>query len=371
MPGWQAHLAAVQTQNADANAAPRNLKIAGQTAEITISGLLTKRPSFIAWLLGIGGTTYRDIASAFGAAVADPGVKQIVFDIDSPGGQMDGYFELVDILMAGSAKPMSVLASNAMSAAYGLATAIGKIEARSAGSRFGSVGVAVDLHLDPNAIEIASTAAPLKRPDPKTEAGIAAIRAELDQLHGLFAAGIAKGRGVTVATVNSEFGRGGTFLAKEAQARGMIDSIRAGALRAIPKRATATGEKPMKFEEFAAAHPDEARRGTEAAHAAGVKTERERATAHLQLAEKSGQWGLAVAAVKDGKSVDGVTAFEHFEAKSKATANAGKIDERQTASDEVAGKLDGTSGSESGASGAEAKDKQFLAAYAAHRGSAA
>ena len=64
-------------------------------------------------------------------------------------------------------------------------------------------------------MQIASSAAPNKRPDVSTPAGQAVVRAELDDLHALFAERIAKGRShatgktYTVAQINSDFGAGG------------------------------------------------------------------------------------------------------------------------------------------------------------------
>jgi ClpP class serine protease len=202
----------------------------GATAEIRIEGLLTERPSFLAMLLGMGGTTYRDIRAALSSAASDPTVERVRLDIASPGGNITGLFELLGMLEVFS-KPITVRASLAASAAFAIAAASGgRIEAVTKASSFGSIGVAAVLYRDEHVIDIASTDAPNKRPDPTTEQGKSVIRAELDALHTLFVETIARGRtragsATTPSQVNADFGRGGMLLAGEAKKRGMIDRI--------------------------------------------------------------------------------------------------------------------------------------------------
>src|SRR5690606_9578304 len=77
---------------AAADGRPRNLKVAGDVAEISIKGVLTEKLDFILWLFGIDNTSYEQINSALAVASADPTVKRIVLNIDSPGGQVKGLF---------------------------------------------------------------------------------------------------------------------------------------------------------------------------------------------------------------------------------------------------------------------------------------
>ncbi len=284
---------------------PRNMTVSGPVAQINVEGTLTKNPDFLAMWFGGGNTTYKSITSALAIANADPAIKSITMFVDSPGGTVDGLFAALDAVAA-SPKPVNVRAARAQSAAFGLAAAAtGKIEAENEASPFGSVGVATAYLLDEDVVQLTSTEAPDKRPDLRTEEGKATVIKELDAIHDLFVGRIAKGRGLSVATVNETFGRGATLLAKEAKARGMIDKI-ASAPRAVtsgPRTAADNTEKRiMKWEDYAAAHPDQVAIGTKAAREAGVSEERERVQTHLTYGEECGALPDAIKAIKEGTS---------------------------------------------------------------------
>lgn len=219
------------------------LVVAGDVGEIAIVGLLTARPSFVAWLLGVGNTVYSDVQAALAQAAADPTIKRVVLAVNSPGGQVDGLFDCLAALESFT-KPISTRASFAASAAYAIASLGGKITATGPAATFGSIGVAASFTVDPSQVDITSTAAPNKRPDVSTPEGQAVVRAELDDLHALFADAIARGRGTTVARVNAEFGRGGVVLAAEAKKRGMVDAIaKTGSSSSSGARAAAPGSQ--------------------------------------------------------------------------------------------------------------------------------
>ena len=106
--------------------------------------LLNKFPyKFGSWVTG-----YTYIERAFERGMEDPEVHTLAFDIDSPGGEVAGNFELVEKIAA-EKEGKTVLAfanDHAYSAAYSLATAADSITmARSGG--VGSVGV-VTAHMD-------------------------------------------------------------------------------------------------------------------------------------------------------------------------------------------------------------------------------
>lgn len=300
---------------------PRNLQIFGDTAEIAIDGVLTEKPDCFALLFGSGNTTYSSIRKALAQADGDPNVKNIVLNISSPGGHVTGLFETFAALEA-VRKPMSVRASQATSAAYGIAAIAGPIKATTPAAEFGSIGVAVRLFLDEDVVDVASTKAPRKRPDYSTEEGIAVIREELDAFHELFVDAIARGRDTKAATVNEEFGRGGVLLAKQARERGMIDSIAAQPRRARaekraetqddaepipapPMTASADGgatEKPMDIKELKEKHPELYATVLGEGQAQGVASERKRVLAHLKLGEKTGAMALATKSIASGAS---------------------------------------------------------------------
>jgi ClpP class serine protease len=303
--------------------APRNMKVAGNVAEISIDGVLTEKPDFLAWLFGGANTSYESIRAALASAQADASIKEIVLNVNSPGGNVNGLFETLAAIES-TTKPMRVRASQAASAAYAIAASAGKIEAVGPASSFGSIGVATSIYVDDQVVDIASTEAPNKRPDVTTDEGKAVIQAELDAIHELFADAIARGRAaatgnedIDVEFVNANFGRGGSLLAAEAKKRKMIDSYPKPASRAARgKNATAVTDGgqdtvsenkeiiPMNLETLKTQHPEvyaaAFAQGEAAGVTAGAAQERDRVSAHLTMGEASGDMKTALAAIADG-----------------------------------------------------------------------
>lgn len=325
-----------------ASSDPENYAVVGSVAQICIEGVLSEEPDFWAWLMGCDGTTYKDIRDAFALAAADPLVKSIVVDVCSPGGYADGLFETLASIEA-FAKPGTVQASEACSAAYALAAMAGPITPKGPASCFGSIGVAMDFRFsaDIEYVSLTSTEAPNKRPDPRTAEGKAIIVANLDATHELFVDAIARGRSkatgkdFTVDRVNADFGRGGTLLADAAKAAGLIDK----APQRAPKRTGASAESGAIGDEIPApdasvetknlpapvadAQPQsppcsagqESKKVTKMTKkellaqfpethaellADGATAERDRVEAHLAMGEASGDMKLAVASIIAG-----------------------------------------------------------------------
>lgn len=331
-------VAAFEARTQASGGAPKNYAVEGDVARVTVSGPLTKAPDFWSWLLGLGGTTYGDIQASLAMADQDARAKTIELYVDSPGGQVDGLFETIGAIRA-TKKPIKVRANLAASAAYALAASAGPIEAVSPAAMFGSIGVVATFQTRTDVVDITSTEAPNKRPDVRTEEGRAVIREQLDAIHGLFVDAIAKGRGVSAKTVNASFGRGGTFLAAEAKERGMVDAI-VDLPKARPRNQLAAEiggageqENHMDLKTLKAQHPDLA----EALRAEGVASERERVTAHLILADASGDTATAIEAIKAGSPVDQLVQAKHLAAAIKAR----DVSTRQSESDAAAAALDG------------------------------
>lgn len=275
---------------------PRNLKIAGNTAEIRVEGALTRKFDLFLWWFGMEQTTYDSITAALAIAEANPDVSDIVLFIDSPGGEVAGMFETMEAIEAAQ-KPVTVRASLAASAAYGLASMADSIVATGPSATFGSVGVVASYLLQDDVVDITSTEAPDKRPDLSTKEGQAVVRKHLDDIHALFAQNIARGRGTTEAKVNKNFGRGAVMLADEALKRGLIDSLPQTQAAATTTRAGAQQPKEtrMTLDELRAQHP------TLVAEVEAA--ERRRCLDHLQLGEAAGIPDKALEAIKSGETV--------------------------------------------------------------------
>jgi capsid assembly protease len=209
----------------------RSVLIRDGTAIIPLYGPITARSDLFSFFFG--GTSLSDLAKDFQTALDDDQVKAILFDVDSPGGVALGPSEMADaIFKARGKKPIwSYVGRNCSSAAYWIASATEKIIANPS-ALLGSIGVVTTIpvqeHPDSEGyknIEIVSSNAKQKRPDPRTEEGIAEIKRELNDLESQFIESIAKYRNVSVNTVKNDFGQGGVMIGKNAVASGMADSL--------------------------------------------------------------------------------------------------------------------------------------------------
>lgn len=115
-------------------------------AVLEIFGALAHRTAMQANSTYVQG--YESIAYTFEAAMADPSVRALVLEIDSPGGEVAGAFQLAEqIHAARGRKPIVAIASDcACSAAYLIASAADSISVTRTGV-VGSIGV-VTCHAD-------------------------------------------------------------------------------------------------------------------------------------------------------------------------------------------------------------------------------
>lgn len=206
------------------------------TAVIPVQGPISRRADFFSMLFGIQSATTSSIANALRAALADPGVGQIVMHVDSPGGETDGITELAaEIYEARGRKPITAFVDGmAASAAYWVASQADHVIVTPSGS-VGSIGVFA-LHLDrskelaeagivPTFIQAGKFKTEESPMQPLTEDARASVQARVDAFYAMFTKDVARGRGVPVETVRSQFGEGRMVLAKDAVTRGMADVV--------------------------------------------------------------------------------------------------------------------------------------------------
>ncbi|SDZ20090.1 protein C . Serine peptidase. MEROPS family S49 [Lysobacter sp. yr284] len=201
-------------------------------AVIPIHGTLVQRTAGLEALSGL--TSYQVIAQQFDAALADPVVRGIVLDIDSPGGEAAGVFDLADkIHAARQTKPVWAAANDAaFSAAYALASAATRIfVTRTAG--VGSIGV-IALHVDQSrrdanaGMSYTPILAGARKNDgspyqPLTPEARAAIQTEVDRLYELFVLTVAEQRGAAADAVRAT--EAGLFFGQDALDAGLADRI--------------------------------------------------------------------------------------------------------------------------------------------------
>lgn len=179
-------------------------------------------------------TGYDGIAFKVGWALADPDVKGILLDIDSPGGMVDGCAACGDVIArAAKVKPVwAALSDTAYSAAFWLGSHATRILVPRTGG-IGSVGV-VTMHVDcSRALDewgytITVIHAGAHKADghpyaPLPDPVLADITADLEMLRGQFAGAVAAGRGMDLGAVLATEAR--CLLAEEGVSVGFADEI--------------------------------------------------------------------------------------------------------------------------------------------------
>lgn len=155
-----------------------------------------------------GMTGYDGLTVKHREAMADPDVLGILYDIESPGGEVAGLFDFVDLVFesrdANGGKPIWAVASEeAFSAAYAIASAADFVFLPRTG-QMGSIGV-VTMHVDwskslaEDGIEVTLIFAGQHKVDgnpfePLPDAVRADIQSEVDQVYTLFTETVGRNR---------------------------------------------------------------------------------------------------------------------------------------------------------------------------------
>jgi signal peptide peptidase SppA len=213
--------------------APRaNVGAAPGIALIPVYGTLVRRSLGLDAASGL--TSYGQVAAMLDAALADASITGILLDIDSPGGEAGGVFELAQRVRAASAvKPVWAVASDsAFSAAYAIACAASRIYVSQTGG-VGSIGV-IAMHIDQTARDAqdgyrytAVTAGAHKNDfsphEPLDPDAYALLQAEVDRLYGLFVDHVATMRGLDAAAVRAT--EAGLYFGPNAISVGLADRL--------------------------------------------------------------------------------------------------------------------------------------------------
>jgi signal peptide peptidase SppA len=200
-------------------------------AVIPVVGTLTRRSLGLDAASGL--TSYGEISAMLDAAIADPAVAGILLDVDSPGGEAGGVFELAQRVRAADAiKPVWALASDsAFSAAYAIAAAASRVYVTQTGG-VGSIGV-IAMHVDQSVRDTqegyrytAITAGDQKNDfsphAPLDKEASARLQAEVDRLYGLFVTHVAAMRRLEPRFVRST--QAGLYFGSDAVMAGLADA---------------------------------------------------------------------------------------------------------------------------------------------------
>ncbi len=204
----------------------------GSIAVIDVHGALSKRTGAFDAFFGI--SSYEVLEEQFLSAVDELDVKGILLDIDSPGGEVSGLFDLADFIYASrDTKPIWAVANDdAFSAAYALASAAEKIFVTRTGG-VGSIGV-IASHVDQSSFDeklgvkytTVFSGGRKNDLDPHSELtseAAALLQTEINRLYQLFTQTVARNRGLPEAKVTST--EAGLFFGNDAVNAGLADGV--------------------------------------------------------------------------------------------------------------------------------------------------
>ena len=201
-------------------------------AVVPVHGSLVRRSMGIDAASGL--TSYGDIAAMLDAAVTDPTVSGILLEIDSPGGEAGGVFELAQHIRAIDAiKPVWAMAcDSAFSAAYAIACAASRVfVTQTAG--VGSIGV-IAMHVDQSvrdaqegyrftAVSAGDFKNDLSPHEPLDKGALGRLQSEVDRLYGLFVDHVAAMRGLQAQAIRDT--QAGLFFGPAAVRSGFADAL--------------------------------------------------------------------------------------------------------------------------------------------------
>lgn len=204
-------------------------------AVIPVEGAIAKRMNLFSQISG--GASTQLIQRDLELALSDPKVKGVVLSIDSPGGTVDGTFELADyIYQSRGSKPIFAFSDGMIcSAAYAIGSATDGIYITGHTNTIGSIGV-VAAHRDYSGYEknwgvktTEITAGKYKRIssqyEPLSDEGRADIQDKVDALYSVFVDAVARHRGISTEQVLADMADGRVFIGQQAVKNGLVDGV--------------------------------------------------------------------------------------------------------------------------------------------------
>ncbi len=203
-----------------------------RTAIIPIHGILTKKPGAFDEMLGM--TSYEQIEEQITQALADSSIEKIILEIDSPGGEVNGIFDLADFIYSARGKKRIIAIANddAYSAAYAIASSAEKVLV-SRTSGVGSIGV-IASHIDQSGFDekcgikyttvfAGSRKNDLNPHEPITSESLESLQKEVDRLYEMFVQLIARNRGLSIEKIRST--EAGLYFGEKAVEIGLADGM--------------------------------------------------------------------------------------------------------------------------------------------------
>jgi capsid assembly protease len=208
-------------------------KVYDRIAHIPIVGVMTKRPTCMSDLIGGGVSTMR-VRQMLRAADADLDVVSKLLNIESPGGDTSGVFDLADDVANGR-KPTDTFYEDMGASAALLVGSGGRVSSANKNAALGSAGVYTVLPDSKKAKEQAGVKVYVVKagrfkatghPGTEvTEDQLSHMQGRVDAMHGLFLRALIRGRpGMTKAQL-AEVADAGVFIGAHGKRLGLVDNI--------------------------------------------------------------------------------------------------------------------------------------------------
>lgn len=214
----------------------REASIRNGVAVIPIAGPMFRYANLFTAISGA--TSFERLAADIGTVMADEEVERVIFDINSPGGEVDGASETAELIASyRGVKPMTAFVSHlGASAAYLMASAADEIVIERL-AMVGSIGAVLGVVSRKKAdekrgidrMEFVSSVSPDKRVDPfsddagEAEKARAKLQGLVDRVGAVFVEVVASYRGMSEEEVTKS--KGGMLVGSDAVEAGLADRI--------------------------------------------------------------------------------------------------------------------------------------------------
>lgn len=221
----------------------------GGIAVLIMSGVISPKANMFTRVSG--GVSAQMLAKQFDSMAADPRVRGVVVDIDSPGGSVLGIPAAASALrkLADEKPTVSVSTGQMASAGYWIGSAANAVYISGETDIVGSIGVVAKHSYDPRKQDVVTTevtAGKYKRAvsdtGPLTREGKAVLQGQVDEIYRVFVDTVAANRRVDTDAVLANMADGRVFIGQQALEAGLADGI-----ATVDDLVAQMSENPSKF----------------------------------------------------------------------------------------------------------------------------
>ena len=210
------------------------LELHGNLGVIQIKGVLTDREAWFNEYFGL--ISYSKIQEALYQAVANPAVHEILLDVGSPGGTVNGITGMADaVATAAAAKPMTVFAESCMCSGAIWLTVPVKNQFVGALATIGSIGVVAkhtetskmmaDMGVTTTVVRAGAFKQLVNSSEPLTAESKKVLQDSVDYAYGIFLQTIADYKGITCEKVDTQMAQGKEFTGQQAVDAGLVTAV--------------------------------------------------------------------------------------------------------------------------------------------------